>query len=301
MKIGLMFKFLEMTITLEDSVAQFLESSVRFFVILLVSVFLVWFSDFSIRKIKDFIIERAQRAQETTKSNFFRISLSNIGLKNRADTLESILKSLSRTTVFVLALISILSILKVDVAPLAAGAGIVGIIITLGTQSLVKDLLTGSFILIENQFDVGDVITINNLSGTVEEMSLRTTILRSVDGNIHIIPNGQINVVTVLTEDWSRAVLDIPVAQSSDIERVTHLLENINQRMREEEHWKSLILEDLKVLGVESFAENAVTIRSLYKTIPGKQWEVAREFRRRVQETFIQEGITIPPVNRPGV
>jgi moderate conductance mechanosensitive channel len=296
-----MFKFLEMTIVLEDSVAQFLESGVRLFIILLVSVILVWFSDFTIRKIKDFVIERAQRAQETSKSNFFRLNISNIGLKNRSDTLESILKNLSRVVVFILALISILSILRVDVAPLAASAGIVGIIITLGTQSIVKDLLTGSFILIENQFDIGDVITINNLSGTVEEMSLRTTILRSVDGNIHIIPNGQINVVTVLTEDWSRAVLDIPVAQSSDIERVTHLLENINQRMREKEHWKSLILEDLKVLGVESFAENAVTIRSLYKTIPGKQWEVAREFRRRVQETFIQEGITIPPVNRPGV
>jgi moderate conductance mechanosensitive channel len=290
-----MLRFLQLAITFEDAASMFLESGVRLLAILFFSLFLVWFSDTIIQKTKELILQQAQGM----KPNFIRISSNNF--KNRTDTLASVLKSLVRAVVFVLALISTLSIFKVDIAPLVAGAGIVGIVLTLGTQNIVKDLITGSFILVENQFDVGDVVTINSLSGTVEKMNWRTTILRSLDGNVHIIPNGQINIVTVQTEEWSRVVLDVPIAQNSDLEKVTQLLHIIGKTMRQEDLWKELMFEDLNVLGVESFAENSMVIRSLCKTAPGKQWIVLRELRRRVQETFAKEGIGLTPSTRPGI
>jgi moderate conductance mechanosensitive channel len=290
-----MVRFLDMNTTFESMVSRFIEGGAQLIAILVVSVILVWFSDISIQKVKDVLLEQAK----TIKPNFIRISSNN--LKNRANTLASILKSLIRAAIFVLALISILSILKIDIGPLVAGAGIVGIVLTLGTQSLVKDLITGSFVLFESQFDIGDVVTINNLSGTVEKMNWRTTILRSLDGNVHIIPNGQINIVTVQTEEWSRVVLDVPIAQNSDLERVTQVLQAIGHTMKQEDPWKELMFEDLHVLGVESFAENGMVIRSLCRTAPGKQAEVTRELRRRVQETFSKEGIGLSPATRPGI
>jgi moderate conductance mechanosensitive channel len=290
-----MLRFFPLAITFEDAASTFLESGVRLLAIVLFSFFLVWFSDTIIQKSKELILQQAQGI----KPNFIRISSNNF--KNRTDTLASVLKSLVRAVVFVLALISTLSIFKVDIAPLVAGAGIVGIVLTLGTQNIVKDLITGSFILVENQFDVGDVVTINSLSGTVEKMNWRTTILRSLDGNVHIIPNGQINIVTVQTEEWSRVVLDVPLVQNSDLEKVTHLLQSIGETMRREDLWKDLMFEDLNVLGVESFAENSMIVRSLCKTAPGKQWVVLRELRRRVQETFAKEGIGLSPSTRPGI
>jgi small conductance mechanosensitive channel len=284
-----------MAITSEDTVSIFIESGVKLLAIFFFSILLVWLSDFSIRKAKEVLLQQAQ----VMKPNFIRISSNNF--KNRTDTLASVLNSLVRAVVFVLALISALSIFKIDIGPLVAGAGIVGIVLTLGTQNLVKDLITGSFILVENQFDVGDVVTINNLSGTVEKMNWRTTVLRSLDGNVHIIPNGQINIVTVQTEGWSRVVLDVPIAQNSDLEHVTQLLQSIGETMRQEDPWKELMFEDLHVLGVESFAENSMIVRSLCKTAPGKQWVVLRELRRRVQATFAKEGIDLSPSNRPGI
>ena len=290
-----MLKFLKMAITSEDTVSIFIESGVKLLAIFLFSILLVWLSDFSIRKAKEVLLQQAQGM----KPNFIRISSNNF--KNRTDTLASVLNSLVRAVVFVLALISVLSIFKVDIGPLVAGAGIVGIVITLGTQNLVKDLITGSFILVENQFDVGDVVTINNFSGTVEKMNWRTTVLRSLDGNVHIIPNGQINIVTVQTEGWSRVVLDVPIAQNSDLEHVTQLLQSIGETMRQEDPWKELMFEDLHVLGVESFDENSMIVRSLCKTAPGKQWMVLRELRRRVQATFAKEGIGFSKSTRPGI
>jgi moderate conductance mechanosensitive channel len=284
-----------MTINFEDTIFAFTEIGAKLFVILVFGLFLVWFSDTIIQKTKDLLLEQAQGI----KPNFIRISSNNF--KSRTDTLASILKSLIRAVVFILALISALSIFKVDIGPLVAGAGIVGIVLTLGTQNIVKDLITGSFILVENQFDIGDVVTLNNLSGTVEKMNWRTTVLRSLEGSVHIIPNGQINIVTVQTEEWSRAVLDVPVARSSNLEQVTQLLQSIGQTMKQEEPWKDLMFEELRVAGVESFAENAMIVRSLCKTAPGKQWEVTREMRRRVQETFAKEGIDLAPTTRPGI
>lgn len=290
-----MLRFLKMAITSEDTVSIFIESGVKLLAIFFFSILLVWLSDFSIRKAKEVLLQQAQ----VMKPNFIRISSNNF--KNRTDTLASVLNSLVRAVVFVLALISVLSIFKVDIGPLVAGAGIVGIVITLGTQNLVKDLITGSFILVENQFDVGDVVTINNFSGTVEKMNWRTTVLRSLDGNVHIIPNGQINIVTVQTEGWSRVVLDVPIAQNSDLEHVTQLLQSIGETMRQEDPWKELMFEDLHVLGVESFDENSMIVRSLCKTAPGKQWMVLRELRRRVQATFAKEGIGLSKSTRPGI
>jgi len=290
-----MLRFLKMAITSEDTVSIFIESGVKLLAIFFFSILLVWLSDFSIRKAKEVLLQQAQ----VMKPNFIRISSNNF--KNRTDTLASVLNSLVRAVVSVLALISALSIFKIDIGPLVAGAGIVGIVLTLGTQNLVKDLITGSFILVENQFDVGDVVTINNFSGTVEKMNWRTTVLRSLDGNVHIIPNGQINIVTVQTEGWSRVVLDVPIAQNSDLEHVTQLLQSIGETMRQEDPWKELMFEDLHVLGVESFDENSMIVRSLCKTAPGKQWMVLRELRRRVQATFAKEGIDLSPSNRPGI
>jgi moderate conductance mechanosensitive channel len=214
--------------------------------------------------------------------------------EQRAQTLASLLGNVAAITVFVVATLTILDILLQNIGPILASFGILGLAFSFGAQSLVKDVISGTFMLMEGQFGVGDVVKVSDVSGLVEKITLRTTVLRDVEGAVHIVPNGEITRVTNLTKAWSRAVLHIGVAYREDVDRVMDVLRDLLREFHADPEWGPLLLEEPVVPGVESFADSAVVIRVMAKTLPLKQWDVARELRRRIKNRFDAEGIEIP-------
>ncbi len=214
--------------------------------------------------------------------------------ERQAATLGKVLRNLIRLVVWGIALITILRELGIDIAPLLAGVGIAGLAIGFGAQSLVKDILAGIFVLAEDQYNVGDVIKAAGVSGLVEKVTLRATILRDLEGNVHTIPNGVIDVVTNMTKHWSRSVLDVGVAYKEDVDEVMDVLREIGDGLEKDPKFARMITGPLEVLGVQDLADSAVVVRVMFTTVPNKQWPVAREFRRRIKKTFDEKGIEIP-------
>ncbi|UCB52136.1 MAG: mechanosensitive ion channel family protein [Candidatus Zixiibacteriota bacterium] len=214
--------------------------------------------------------------------------------EKRAETLVNIVNSAIKVFIYIIACFMILREVGVDIAPLLAGVGIAGLAIGFGAQTLVKDFLTGFFILMENQYRVGDVVKIGDHAGLVEKINMRTTILRDLEGVVHTVPNGEVQSVKNLTHGWSRVVLNIGVAYKENVDQVIEVLQEVGKTMRGEERYCQLMLDDPQVLGVDNFGESEVTIKMIAKTLPLKQWEVARELRRRIKYAFDQKGIEIP-------
>jgi len=214
--------------------------------------------------------------------------------EKQAATLGKVIRNISRILVWSVAVMMILRELGIDIGPILAGIGIMGLAVGFGAQSLVKDFLAGMFILIENQYNVGDVIEAAGAKGQVEKITLRATTLRDLEGNVHIIPNGTIEVVTNRTRQWSRFVLDIGVAYKENVDEVMGVLKEIGDELAADVEFSSMITAPLEVLGVQDFADSAVIIRVMFTTKPVKQWTVGREFRRRVKNTFDAKGIEIP-------
>ncbi|HEX8210959.1 MAG TPA: mechanosensitive ion channel family protein [Longimicrobium sp.] len=214
--------------------------------------------------------------------------------EQRTRTLLSLLRSMGRVVIWVMTLFMVLGALGLQLGPLLAGAGVVGLAVSFGAQSLVKDVISGLFILMENQFGVGDVVRLEGVSGAVERMTLRVVVLRDVHGVVHVVPNGEIKKVSNLTRGWARVVLDVVVAYKEDPDRVMAVMLDEGRRLYEDPQWRPLLLEEVQVPGIESFGEHGVTIRLLAKTLPLKQWDVARELRRRLKLRFDQEGIDVP-------
>lgn len=214
--------------------------------------------------------------------------------EQRTRTLLSLLRSVGHVVIWVMTLFMVLGALGLQLGPLLAGAGVVGLAVSFGAQSLVKDVISGLFILMENQFGVGDVVRLEGVSGAVETMTLRVVVLRDVHGVVHVVPNGEIKKVSNLTRGWARVVLDVAVAYKEDPDQVMAVMRDEGHRLYEDPQWRPLILEDVQVPGIESFGEHGVTIRILVKTLPLKQWDVARELRRRLKHRFDHEKIEIP-------
>jgi small-conductance mechanosensitive channel len=218
--------------------------------------------------------------------------------KKRAQTLGNILRHALLIVIFFIAILMILGELGIQLGPLLATAGIGALAIGFGAQSLVKDVISGFFIILENQYRIGDVVEVSGVSGLVESVGLRKTVLRDLEGRVHTIPNGEIKVVSNLTKEWSRAVVDIGISYHEDIDQIIGLLTQIGKELEVEEPYKSAILEPAQILGVERFGESQLVIRMIVKTIPLKQWEVGRELRRRVKNRFDEKGIRIPLPHR---
>lgn len=214
--------------------------------------------------------------------------------EQRAKTLVGLLRSIGRVIIVVIFVFMALGAMGVDLGPLLAGAGVVGLAISFGAQSLVKDVISGLFILIENQFGVGDVVRIEGVSGAVERMTLRVVVLRDVHGVVHIVPNGEIKKVSNLTRTWSRVVLDVGVAYKEDPDRVMRVLREVGEELWEDPEWRPLLVDPVEVPGIEAFGDSAVNVRVMAKTLPLKQWDVARELRRRIKLRFDREEIEIP-------
>ncbi|HEX8101838.1 MAG TPA: mechanosensitive ion channel family protein [Solirubrobacteraceae bacterium] len=210
----------------------------------------------------------------------------------RIEALATVLRSVVSVLVAGIAALLVLGELGIDLAPLLAGAGIVGVALGFGSQSLVRDFLSGIFILVEDQFGVGDVITLDQeVSGTVEAVSLRTTRLRSVDGTVWHVPNGEIRRVGNKSQLWSRALLDVEVAHGTDVDHAGALIKAVA-----DEIWKehAEVLEEPELWGVERMDATGVAIRLVVKTTPADQWRISRELRRRIKAAFDREGVEVP-------
>ncbi len=196
----------------------------------------------------------------------------------------------------VIVLAALLSILNLFIAigPLLAGVGVAGLAVSFGAQSLVKDVISGFFIVLENQFTVDDIVEINGKGGVVEQMTLRVVMLRDVEGVLHVIPNGSINLVSNRTREWSRAVLDIAVAYKENVDEVIRVMREVGAELWRDGDWRPRLVEEPSVWGVEGLGDSSVNIRIVAGTRPGKQFEVRRELRRRLKNRFDAEGIEIP-------
>jgi small conductance mechanosensitive channel len=212
----------------------------------------------------------------------------------RRKTLASVVTTGGIAAIVTVTFMMVLDEIGIPLGPLLATAGIAGLAIGFGAQTLVKDVISGFFILLENQYSIGDVIAAGGVDGSVEQVNLRTTILRDLHGTVHVIPNGEIRVLSNRTKGWARVVLEIGVGYDEDPDRVIAILEQLGEELYDDPEFGSFLLEPPTVPGVEAFGDSAVTIRMLARTRPLQQWDLARELRRRIKRRFDDEGIEIP-------
>ena len=211
----------------------------------------------------------------------------------RARTMGSLLKSITSGVIYTVLAIMTIAELGYDVAPLIAGAGILGVALGFGAQSLVKDFLSGIFMIFEDQYGVGDSVDLGEAGGTVEAVGLRVTRLRDVEGTVWYVRNGEILRVGNQSQNWARTVLDIPVALDQDLVRVQQVLKSVAHDLWEDEDFKHQIIEEPEVWGVQDLTPNWITVRVVLKTAPLEQWAVARQMRQRIKYRFDHEGIEL--------
>lgn len=216
-------------------------------------------------------------------------------LSQRAATLAGIIESTGRAIIVFIAFLTILDNVGISLAPLLASAGIAGLAIAFGAQSLISDTFNGFFILLEGQFGVGDFIRINGMSGTVEELSLRRTVMRSMDGAAITIPNGEIRMVENLSKGWSRAVVDVDVAPEADPDQVIQIFNDVLEDAQSDPEFGGSILEPPNVLGLVGVEANRLTFRAFVKTQPLEQWAIERALRYRIRNRLVKEQVPLPP------
>ncbi|MCA8936959.1 MAG: mechanosensitive ion channel [Planctomycetes bacterium] len=245
-----------------------------------------WILLFLIRKIGEPLIERIVNRADS-KSDF------SADEQQRARTLMTVFMTTARVVVYITAIMFAIAQFDVDYGPLLVAAGGVSLAVGFGAQTLVKDFFAGFFILLEGQFSIGDVVDVGGKVGTVENLNLRTTVLRSLNGDVHTIPNGEISSTTNMTKLWSRAIVDIGVAYEENTDDVGAVMEGVAKEMREDEAWSRKLLDTI-LMGVTELGDSAVTIRMLLKTRAGEQWGASREYLRRCKLKFDELGIEIP-------
>jgi moderate conductance mechanosensitive channel len=212
-------------------------------------------------------------------------------VEQRTETLRHIIRSVTKVILILVVALQIATELNFNIGPVLASAGIAGLAVGFGAQSLVKDVISGFFILLEDQFGIGDAVKIGDFSGVVERMTLRSTVLRNLEGQVYVVPNGNIQNVTVMTKEWARAVLDVVVPHKEDLEKVFRVLQTVGEGMAQD--WADNVMDQPAILGVEKLDDSGVTIRCIVKTPPFKQADVLREWRRRVKDEFGRAGIAL--------
>ena len=235
--------------------------------------------------------ERMGAMRRRTPAALLETGETSLRAEQRIDALSSVLRSIVTFVIWLVAVLMCLGEFGIDLAPLLAGAGVLGVAIGFGSQSLVRDFLSGMFILIEDQFGVGDIVDLGDASGTVEAVSLRTTRLRAVDGTVWHMPNGEITRVGNMSQHWSRALLDVEVAYDTDLEHARRVIKRVADELWRED---TSILDEPEMWGVEQLGASGIALRLVVKTTPSAQWKVSRELRERIKLAFDQEGIEIP-------
>lgn len=253
-------------------------------------LFLVGLGVYFLTRFSFILIEKFTSA---LANNYLLTPEANLRLQLRISTISSVIKSIVIISWIVAGILVGLSVSGVNIAPLLAGAGLIGVAISLASQNLIRDAINGFFIILEDQYAVGDVIGINDAVGFVEAINLRITQLRDTEGRLVTIPNSEIRTVTNYTSNWSQVDLKIPIAYHSDMEKAIELVEEISANLAADDDWKREILEPPKLLGVDEFSNQGIIIRVWIKTKPLKQWPIAREYRRRVKLAFDEAGIDL--------
>lgn len=240
------------------------------------------------KRVIAFFVHRALRANKY---------LSKVDRQKQTNTLIGVLGTTAALIIYVIAVIVILSLLRVNLATLATGAGLFGVIFGFGAQSVIKDFVTGMFIIGENQYRVGDIIKMQvagvEIAGEVEDLTIRITRLRDLDGNLHIISNGTAEVVTNLSYKYANVNVDIQVLYATDVDTLEGIINGVGSALADDEQWRKVIFEPIQFLRVDDFTDAGMRIKSLGKVLPAEQWAVAGEFRRRLKKAFEREGIKI--------
>jgi small conductance mechanosensitive channel len=218
----------------------------------------------------------------------------DLEFQKRTQTLVSVVRYALLFAILVVASMTLLRELGLEIGPILAAAGIVGVAVGFGAQNLVKDVISGFFILLEDQIREGDVVQIAGKGGLVEKINLKTTILRDLAGNVHYVPNGQIDVVTNMTKEYSRYVFDIGVAYRENVDEVIEIIKEVDEELRRDPDFKDDIVEPIEVLGLDHFTNSAIIIQARTTTKPIKQWRIGREFNRRLKKKFDERNIEIP-------
>lgn len=221
-------------------------------------------------------------------------SISEEDERKRENTLIQIFTLTLKIVIFTVTTLMVLHEMGIMIGPILAAAGIVGLAVGFGGQYLIRDMITGLFIILENQYRVGDIISFDTVSGTVEAISLRKTTLRDLDGTVHHIPHGEIKLVSNYTKDFSRIKLDLGVAYNSNVDHVKRVIDETGQQMFNDPLWQPFILKAPQFLRVQEFTESAMVLRIVGETMPHSKWDVAGEFRKRIKEAFDRENIEIP-------
>lgn len=212
----------------------------------------------------------------------------------RAETLVRLLRQGVSIMIWVVALLVVLNEIGISVGPILASAGVAGLAVGFGAQNLVRDVISGFFLILENQVRVGDVAVVNGTGGLVEAINFRTLVLRDLSGVVHVFPNGSVTTLSNVTKEWSAYVFDIGVAYRENTDRVIGVMRDVADALRHDEHFGRMIIGDIEIFGVDRFADSAVIIKGRIRTQPIKQWDVGREFLRRIKLAFDHEGIEIP-------
>ena len=239
-----------------------------------------------------FVIRTANLAITRLQAGLARHhGMTDLEWQRRAATLGRILTSLVSMTVGLIAMLMVLRELNVDVMPILTGAGIAGLAIGFGAQNLVRDVISGFFLILEDQVRIGDLVRINGVTGTVEEINLRTILLRDGEGAVQVFPNGTVSALANLSKQFAYAVVDLRVAYDENIDRVMGTARDVGRSMEQDSAWSPLVLGPLEIIGIESLADGAATLRVRFKTLPLNQGKVANELRRRLMSTFVGRGI----------
>jgi len=239
-----------------------------------------------------FVLERIRTAlfnRQVIDSDIEAIEASK-----RVDTLVKLIRQAITIVISIMVLLLALREVGLDITPILASAGIVGLAVGFGAQNLVRDVISGFFMILEDQLRVGDVVIINGTGGLVEKVNFRTVVLRDIEGTVHTFPNGTISTLANKSTQWSAAVLDIGVGYNEDIDKVSAILQNVGDELRTDPKFGPMTLENIEVFGLDNFTESAMIIKVRLKTLPLKQWDVGREYRRRLKVAFDQAGVEIP-------
>jgi len=255
------------------------KAGVRIVMIIMIAFVITFIARRLITKLKSYLKTKAEDNPEESK---------------RVDTLARVFRYIATIVITVIAMIQILNEVGISIAPVLAAAGVVGVAIGFGAQSLVKDYFTGFVLLLENQVRQGDVVEVGSKSGFVEEVTLRYIKMRDYAGNVHYVPNGTITTVTNMSREFAFAVIDVAVAYRENIEQVMEIMETVGSTLREDEACKLKILDGMEMAGVDQLADSGVMIRCRFKVVPLAQWSIKREYFKRLKAAFDQKGIEIP-------
>jgi len=254
-----------------------------------VKILIILIGAYIVRRFSRLVIDRIIRKAVSAKG-----FLSPEAEKKREDTLIVVFNGVLRAVIWMAAVLMIVSELGVNIGPLLAGAGVIGLAIGFGAQYIIRDFCTGLFIILENQYRIGDYICIGDVCGDVEDINLRTTILRDPDGAVHHVPNGEIKIATNKTKGFARINLVIGVAYDTDIDKVKEIVNKVGQDMNKDSEWKDKILKAPEFVRVDNFGPTSVDIKIRGEVKPQEQWGVLGELRKRIKDAFDQNEIEIP-------